>query len=296
LIIEEQADAALQIARHARLLAVTALRDYIAGNSQRDLNTLKKFRADVEHKQADESAKRAAWQRERGKHMKLDVQIESCTIFASAGGVLAYPNNPLLRVGQSIIETGAMVKERQHLFSIVDPTGPMHVNAHVHEPVIDQISPRLNARIKVDAFPGELVAGTVSEVAPLPDPFQFFRGFVKTYTTKVQIDQAPACVRPGMTAQVEILVNELENVLSVPVEAVVHYDNKDHVAVKKPDGGFEWREVTLGLTNEQQVEVKQGIQSGELVAIRPLDLLSEEQKRAIRNSPTPPAAKPRGRQ
>jgi HlyD family secretion protein len=85
-------------------------------------------------------------------------------------------------------------------------------------------------------------------------------------------------------------------VLSVPVEAVVHYDNKDHVAVKKPDGGFEWREVTLGLTNEQQVEVKQGIQSGELVVIKPLDLLSEEQKRAIRSSPTPPAAKPRGRQ
>jgi multidrug efflux pump subunit AcrA (membrane-fusion protein) len=88
---------------------------------------------------------------------------------------------------------------------------------------------------------------------------------------------------------VEIFVNERDNVLSVPVEAVARFDNKDHVAVKKPDGGFEWREVTLGLTNEQQVEVKQGIQSGELVAIRPGDLLSEEQKRAIRSSPTPPA-------
>jgi multidrug efflux pump subunit AcrA (membrane-fusion protein) len=63
LIIEEQAEAAVQIARHARLLAVTALREYTSGNSERDLSTLKKLRADVEHQRAEESAKRAAWQR-----------------------------------------------------------------------------------------------------------------------------------------------------------------------------------------------------------------------------------------
>jgi RND family efflux transporter MFP subunit len=296
LTIEEQAEAALEIAKHSRLLAVIAYREFTAGNAPRDENALKKLRADVENKQAEESVKRAIWQRERSKSMKLDVQIESCTMFASAGGVLVHANNSLPRVGQSIIDVGATVRERQHIFSIVDPTGPMLVIAHVHEPVIDQINRGLKSRIKVDAFPGESVAGTVSEVAPLPDAVQFFPWFVKTYTTKVQIDQAPAEVRPGMTAQVEILANDLENVLSVPVEAVVRYDQKDHVAVKKPGGGFEWREVTLGLSNEQQVEVKQGIQSGELVAIQPLNLLSEAQKRALRSSPTPPAAAPNRRQ
>ena len=95
-----------------------------------------------------------------------------------------------------------------------------------------------------------------------------------------------------MTARVEILVSELDNVLSVPVEAIVRYDDKDHVAVKKPDGGFEWREVTLGVSNDQDVEVKQGIKAGEQVAVKPLDLLTEQQKREMRNSPTPPAAKP----
>ena len=92
-----------------------------------------------------------------------------------------------------------------------------------------------------------------------------------------------------MTAQVEILVSELDNVLSVPVEAIVQYDNKDHVAVKKPDGSLELRAVTLGLSNERFVEVKQGIMSGEIVVIKPLTLLSEEQKRTMKNSPAPPA-------
>jgi hypothetical protein len=46
------------------------------------------------------------------------------------------------------------------------------------------------------------------------------------------------------------------------------------------------------MANEQLVEVKQGIKSGELVAIKPLALLSAEQKRTMRSSPTPPLAKP----
>ena len=84
--------------------------------------------------------------------------------------------------------------------------------------------------------------------------------------------------------------------LSVPVDAIVHYNEKDHVAVKKPDGAIDWRDVTLGQSNGQLVEVKQGIKSGELVVTKPGALLSEEQKRAIRNSPASaqPAARPRG--
>ena len=96
-----------------------------------------------------------------------------------------------------------------------------------------------------------------------------------------------------MTAQVEILVTELDNVLSVPIAAVLLYDDKDHVAVKKPDGGFDWREVTLGLGNDDAVEVKQGLKSGERVALDPVALMSEEEKREKKiGEPTKPAAAP----
>jgi multidrug efflux pump subunit AcrA (membrane-fusion protein) len=88
-----------------------------------------------------------------------------------------------------------------------------------------------------------------------------------------------------MNANVELIVNELDDVLSVPVSAVVTYDGKDHVAVKKPDGGFEWREVTLGAASDKVVEVRHGIKSGERVALFPLNLLSEEEKRAKHLAP-----------
>ena len=65
----------------------------------------------------------------------------------------------------------------------------------------------------------------------------------KVYSTLVKVDQSFGNFRPGMTADAEILISERDHVLKVPIKAVLQYYGKDHVAVKKPDGGFEWREV-----------------------------------------------------
>ena len=57
------------------------------------------------------------------------------------------------------------------------------------------------------------------------------------------------------------------------------------VAVKKPDGGFEWRDVVLGASTlgdgtRDYVEVKEGLKSGESVILNPIGLLSEEERLA----------------
>ena len=191
---------------------------------------------------------------------------------------------------------GATVRERQRIFSVFDPNGPMQVNTKVHESQVDKLArrSRMKARIRVDAFLSEVLNGTVVDVAPVPDSTNFFNSGIKVYTTKVRIDDSLSGLKPGMTAVVEILISESDNVLTVPVEAIVRYDDKDRVAVKKSDGGFEWREVALGQSNDRFVEIKHGIKSGEIVVVKPLTLLSEEQKRMMKSSPTAPAAKPNG--
>src|SRR5205823_4391481 len=81
---------------------------------------------------------------------------------------------------------------------------------------------------------------------------------VKVYTTHVAIEKGLSGLRPGMTAQVEILVANLPDVLSVPVMAVLQYKGKNHVAIKTADG-FVWRDVVLGQSNDRLVEVKSGV-------------------------------------
>ena len=102
----------------------------------------------------------------------------------------------------------------------------MQVNTKVHESQIDKISPDMKAKIRVDAFADQMLDGTVVDVAPLPDPTNFFSSDIKVYTTKVRIDKPLPGLRPGMTAEVEILVDRKENVLSVPVLAILEYQRQ----------------------------------------------------------------------
>ena len=157
----------------------------------------------------------------------------------------------------------------------------MRVDALAREAWVDQIEPGMTVRVKVDAFADVTLPGTVESVAPRPDPRVSDRG-LKLYRTNVGIAKGKMeGLRPGMTAAVDIVIAELDNVLSVPVQAVVQYDKKDHVAVRTPGGRLEWREVTLGRTNEQAIEVKAGLKPGEAVVVEPGPLLTEEQMKKI---------------
>ncbi len=292
--IDNRIDATEQTLLHARMTLEQAenqrklLTQYTKGK------TIKQLVSEVEKAKSDELAKQATWELEKGKEKKLETQIAACTLVAPINGLVVYANDPRRDFGraQPQIEEGATVRERQKLISIPD-ISKMQVNAKIHESKIAWVSPQMKVKVRVDAFADQVLDGTVVDVAPLPDPSNSFSSDIKVYTTHIRIDNPVASLRPGMTAQVDIHVNQLDNVLTVPVRAVLLYDGQDHVAVKKPGGGFEWRVVTLGISNDQQVEVKEGIRDGEIVILNPLALMTEAEKRKAFGDPpriTPPAA------
>jgi multidrug efflux pump subunit AcrA (membrane-fusion protein) len=241
--------------------------------------TIKELRSEVEKSRSDELAKRATWDLEVSKEKKLERQIAACQIKAPADGIVVYANDPNRAfTGQPQVEEGATVRERQKIFSLPD-ISRMQVNTKVHESQIDKLAKDMKARIRVDAFASDTLNGTVLEVAPLPDSTNFFSSDVKVYTTKVRIDQALPGLKPGMSAVVEILVNRKENVLTVPVLAVLQFHRKDHVT-KKIGDQFVQVEVELGATNEKYVEVLKGVEEGDVVAMSPMSLMTDEEKRS----------------
>jgi HlyD family secretion protein len=254
---------------------------------------IKSLNSDVEKAKADELSKESSLNLEQTKEKKLERQIDKCTLKAPADGIVVYANDPG-RMGSSQaiqIEEGATVRERQKIFSLPD-TSKMRVNTKVHESMVDRIKPGLRALVRVDAAANELIKGQVVTVAPMADANQQFASDIKVYTTFVAIegDTAKLNLRPGMSAQVEILVTELDNVLSVPVQSILQYKNKDYVFVKNGDV-FHQEEVALGVSNDQHVEVKKGLKEGELVAMTPTLLLTEEQKREAFSGAAKDAAK-----
>ena len=241
--------------------------------------TIKELESEVEKARSDELAKKATYALEDSKEKKLERQIAACEIKAPADGLVVYANDPNRAFGsnQPQIEEGATVRERQKIFSLPDITR-MQVNTKVHESQIDKLAGRMKARIRVDAFANEVLNGTVLDVAPLPDSTNFFSSDIKVYTTKVRIDDPLPGLKPGMTAQVEILVDRKEDVLNIPVLAVLQYHGKDHVT-KKVEDRFVESEVELGVSNEKYVEVLKGLKEGDVVAMSPISLMTDEEKR-----------------
>jgi RND family efflux transporter MFP subunit len=238
--------------------------------------TLKALVLDVERKRPIELAKRNRWQCEQNRAKKLEKQIASCTISAPIDGIVIYANSPRQRRPelnrQQQIEEGSQVRERQKILSVVDLKGPKQLNIKSPESHVDQLKNGMKVNIRVDAFPDQVFSGTVIEIAPLPDaPIS---KDTKVYTTKVMLNSDFAGLRPGMTARAEILIAKRENVLTLPVGAILSYDAKHHVFVQKAGGNVELRDVELGISNDKLVEITKGLERNETVVLNPIALLT----------------------
>lgn len=264
--------------------------DISLANAKMKLSVLQKYskekqvtelKASVAKSESDKLAKQATYELEKTKEEKLRKQIEKCKLYAPNDGLVVYANDQnQMRGGQGpIVAEGEQVRERQKIFSLPDINN-MRVNTKVHESMIDRVARELPAKIKVDALPTLPLRGKVESVQPLPDPGGWMNSDVKMYTTLVTIEGHNSSLRPGMTAEVTILVTQLENVLSVPVQAVVQGQGKDYVFLLTPDGPVR-TEVKLGITNQKVIEVKEGLKAGDEVAMNWTTLMTEEEKNAL---------------
>jgi RND family efflux transporter MFP subunit len=254
--------------------------------------TEKELNSEVQKARADELSKQATYELEKTKEAKLERQIKACLLKAPGDGIVVYANEQG-RPGQQTlqIEEGAAVRQHQKIFSLPD-TSKMRVNTKVHESMVDRIKPGFRSLIRVDAAANVELKGRVDSVAPMADAGSWMASDVKVYTTFVAIegDTAKLNLRPGMSAQVEILVEELDNVLSVPVQAILQFKGKDYVFIKEGEG-FRRESIDLGISNDQHVEVKKGLKAGDLVAMTPNTLLSEDERREAYSVAAKDAAK-----
>jgi HlyD family secretion protein len=196
-------------------------------------------------------------------------QLEACTIRAPAPGEVVYASS----MGSSRdrqrrpIELGAEIDERQRIISIPDPS-VMKVEIKIHETWIDKIELGQKARINVAAFPEETLTGQVLKKAPMADPEEYLNPDLKVYSTDVKINGTHEQLKTGMTAKVEIIIEELKDVISAPIQSVVSVEGRKVCYVASPVGPRQ-RQVETGAFNDNFVEIKNGLSEGEKVLLNP---------------------------
>ena len=220
---------------------------------------------------------------------ELTEQLDKCIIKASKTGLVVYGGGgeEMYWGGEERIREGATVRERQAIITIPDTT-KMSVKVRIHESYIKKVKKGLKARITVDAFPDKELAGEVSKVGVLPDSQnRWMNPDLKVYLTTVNIEGTHDWIKPGMSAKVEVMVNQLKDVVFVPVQAVTPIDGKQYCEVIK-GGKPERRVIEIGEFNDEFIEVKSGLEEGEVVALRAIETMPGENNGKPANGKEPP--------
>ena len=181
----------------------TAQRDYSNAIAQKTLK-------EAEIKQAEAALKQA----------KID--LEYTRIISSVDGVVISRE---VEVGQTV----AASFNTPTLFNVAEDLTKMQIEASVVEADIAKVKDGQKVEFSVDSFPDEIFEGVVTQVRNNP----ITTSNVVTYEVIISIDNRELKLKPGMTANVEIITAEKENVLLVPNKALRFYVTDENGEVRR---------------------------------------------------------------
>lgn len=181
----------------------TAQRDYSNAVAQKTLK-------EAEIKQAEAALKQA----------KID--LEYTRIISSVDGVVISRE---VEVGQTV----AASFNTPTLFNVAEDLTKMQIEASVVEADIAKVKDGQKVEFSVDSFPDEIFEGVVTQVRNNP----ITTSNVVTYEVIISIDNRELKLKPGMTANVEIITAEKENVLLVPNKALRFYVTDENGEVRR---------------------------------------------------------------
>lgn len=220
--------------------------------------------------------------------------LKRTSIYAPASGTISKLNVELgERVVGTVQMTGTEIMRVANLSS-------MEVEVDVNESDIVKVNINDRATIEVDAYPKKNFEGRVTNIANTANATASVEQ-VTNFKVKIHIDEASyqalltgkkqgySPFRPGMTATVDILTTERNDVVTVPVSAIVmklikeiskdslikEKDDKRQEAVfVVKDGKALLKAVSTGIQDNTDIEILSGVEAGEQIIVGPYNLVS----------------------
>lgn len=229
------------------------------------LRTRKRAASSIAKAESDLRAKESEFRKQMQKLDKLTNQIDKATIRAPRDGQVVYAQGGRNR---EPLQEGQEVWERQELIRL--PTADTFAaKINLHEGNLKSIATGMPVRVRCDALPDKVFTGTVAKIAPMPDnERRWMNEDLKEYPTDVLIDGGAGELKNGMGCKVEIVVEQYEKAVYVPVQCVVRVAGESCVWVRGRNGD-ERRAVKTGLSNNRFVRILEGLAAGEEVSLAP---------------------------
>ena len=197
----------------------------------------------------------------------LDLQkkkLRDTTVYAPYAG----------RVKERQVTPGQFVRANTPLFTIVK-TDPIRLRIEIPERMAPWIKGGQMAEITLEAFENRKFQGKIWRISPTVDQSK------RTFIVEALIDNPNGDLKPGSYARASLPTNKSERITLVPTRAVAYVFGANKTYVVK-NGIVEAREVKLGDRFEQNVEILEGLEPGEMIAVTQLNRLDTGSKVAAK--------------
>ena len=207
-------------------------------------------------------------QQEQSKLTRLQELMDKLKILAPKDGMVVYERT----WNGSKITSGSQISVWDPTVATLPDLSKMVTKTYVNEIDISNLKKGLKVGLSVDAFPDKDYTGEVVDVANVGE--QLPNSDSKVFEVTIEINEKDTLLRPAMTTNNNILIEELEDVVFIPQESVFVNDSISYVIVKE-GLGIKKQKVSLGKTNSNFVVIKEGLsEDEELLMVKPEDVES----------------------
>jgi len=259
-IAVDQAKVAVQ---QAEVRAELSLAEYNRAISlfEQELTSAQEFEQAKLANRTDNLALENARQQLKAARSRLEaaqIQLDYTSIISPINGILT----------QRLVDVGDRVNVNEQLFTIQE-FPPLWARIYVPEKSLPQLHIGQSARIHVETYPDRVFEGRIKLISPTIDAAS---GTVKV---TIEVKQPVQLLRPGMFGAVYIATETHTDAIVIPKKAIIRERDLNFVFVVEGGGTATRKEVQTGFTEEEWVEVVDGLQTGEALVTVGHETLSD---------------------
>lgn len=261
--LDKSSTALTVLEKYTHEMDLASKKNAVAQAEQKLLRTQKENANNLAQKNGDLETQAGALRLLKQRMDRLNAQLAACTIKAPADGLVVYATSSD-RNAQNPIQEGASVNERQRLLRLPD-TASMKAVVNIGEQQKAKLAENMRATVTIRGTK-QKIGARLSRIALLADSGQrFWNPDLKEYPVELVLDQTPAGLKPGDSADIEIVVAEGKNVMAIPLAGIYASGEKNYAFLRaEPPRPVE---ITLGLTNETHAQITQGLSDSDEVLI-----------------------------
>jgi len=193
----------------------------------------------------------------RRTHEQMLGILDQFTIFAPTSGMVIYRRE---RSGQKR-RIGSTINPNDNVVATLPDLSVMMSKVFVNEIDISKVKEGQEVRLGVDAFPEKKFNGMVTTVSNIGE--QLANTDAKVFEVMIEIKESDPIMRPSMTTSNHIVINSVQDVTFVSIDAIYSQDSIPFVYTKNQTKQI----VVLGVVNDNEIIVEQGLSAGDEVYV-----------------------------